>query len=71
MCTHAYVHLSYLNEQHVGLCDSFCLFVLKKRNGWEDNIKEWTGLEWNIILRKAENRKAWGKLVVKSQVVPQ
>ena len=20
---------------------------------WEDNIKEWTGLEWNIILRKS------------------
>ena len=38
---------------------------------WEDNIKEWTGLEWNIILRKAENRKEWRKLVVKSTVVPQ
>ena len=23
----------------------------KKR--WEDNIREWTGLEWNTILRKA------------------
>ena len=23
---------------------------------WEDNIKEWTGLEWDIMLRKAENR---------------
>ena len=38
---------------------------------WEDNIKEWTGLEWNIILRKAENREKWKKLVVKSTVVPQ
>ena len=35
------------------------------------NIKQWTGLEWNILLRKAENRKEWRKLVVKSTVVPQ
>ena len=40
-------------------------------NRWEDNIKEWTGLEWNIILRKAKNREEWRKLVVKSPVVPQ
>ena len=38
---------------------------------WEDNIKEWTGLEWNIMLRKAKNREEWRKLVVKSTVVPQ
>ena len=37
----------------------------------EDNIKEWTGLEWNIILRKAENREEWRKQVVKYTVVPQ
>ena len=36
----------------------------------KDNIKEWTGLEWNIILRKAENREEWRKLVVTSTVVP-
>ena len=37
----------------------------------EDNIKEWTGLEWNILLWKAENREEWRELVVKSTVVPQ
>ena len=42
-----------------------------KRKRWEDNIKEWTGLEWNTILRKAENREEWRELVVKSTVVPQ
>ena len=42
----------------------------RQRNRWEDNIKEWTGLEWNIILRKAENSKEWRKLVVKSTLVP-
>ena len=40
----------------------------RQRTRWEDNIKEWTGLEWNILLRKAEE---WRKLVVKSTVMPQ
>ena len=43
----------------------------RQRKRWQDNIKEWTGLEWNIILRKAENREEWRKLVVKFTVVPQ
>ena len=43
----------------------------RQRKRWEDNIKEWTGLQWNIILRKAENHEEWRKLVVKSTVVPQ
>ena len=42
----------------------------RQRKRWEDNIKEWTGLEWNIILRKAENREEWRKLVAKFTVVP-
>ena len=25
----------------------------------QSDIKEWTGLEWNIIPRRAENRKEW------------
>ena len=43
----------------------------RQRKRWEDNTKEWTGLECNIILRKAENHEEWRKLVVKSTVVPQ
>ena len=43
----------------------------RQRKRWEDNIKEWPGLEWNILLPKAENREEWRKLVVKSTVVPQ
>ena len=31
----------------------------RQRKRWEDNIKEWTGLEWNIILRKVKNREEW------------
>ena len=34
----------------------------RQRKRWEDNIKEWTGLEWNIKLLKAENREEWRKL---------
>ena len=43
----------------------------RQRKRWEDNIKEWAGLEWTILLRKAENREEWRKLVVISTVVPQ
>ena len=43
----------------------------RQKKRWEDNIKEWTGLDWNIIRRKAANREEWRKLVVKSTVVPQ
>ena len=43
----------------------------RQRKRWEDNIKEWTGPEWNILLRKAENHEEWRKLVVNSTVVPQ
>ena len=43
----------------------------RQRKRWKDNIKEWTGLEWNIMLWKAEYREEWRKLVAKSTVVPQ
>ena len=43
----------------------------RQRKRREDSIKEWTGLEWNNLLRRAENREEWRKLVVKSTVVPQ
>ena len=29
----------------------------RQRKRWEDSIKEWTGLEWNIILWEAEDRE--------------
>ena len=41
----------------------------KKR--WEDNIMEWTGLEFGKSQRAVENRGKWRKLVTKSSVVPQ
>ena len=42
-----------------------------QRKRWEDNIREWTGLEFTKSQRAVENRKKWRKLVVKSSVVPQ
>ena len=40
-----------------------------QRKRWEDNIREWTGLEFGRSQRAVE--KKWRKLVAKSSVVPQ
>ena len=42
-----------------------------QRKRWEDNIREWTGLEFGKSQRALENRKKLRKLVAKSSVVPQ
>ena len=43
----------------------------RQKKRWEDNIREWTGLEFAKSQRAVENREKWRKLVVKSSVVPQ
>ena len=43
----------------------------RQRKRWEDNIRQWTGLEFSKSQRAAENREKWRKLVAKSSVVPQ
>ena len=43
----------------------------RQRKRWEDNIREWTGLEFGKSQRALENREKWRKLVAKSSVVPQ
>ena len=43
----------------------------RQRKRWEDNITEWTGLEFGKSQRAVENREKWRKLVAKSSVVPQ
>ena len=43
----------------------------RQRGRWEDNIREWTGLEFAKSQRAVENRGKWRKLVAKSSVVPQ
>ena len=42
-----------------------------QRKRWEDNIGEWTGLEFAKFQRAVKNREKWRKLVEKSSVVPQ
>ena len=41
----------------------------RRRKRWEDNIREWTGLEFGKSQRAVENREKWRKLVAKSSVV--
>ena len=40
-----------------------------RQKKWEDNIREWTGLEFAKSQRAVENREKWRKLVAKSSVV--
>ena len=42
-----------------------------QRKRLEDNIREWTGLEFGKSQRAVENRETWRKLVANSSVVPQ
>ena len=43
----------------------------RQRKRWEDNIMEWTGLEFGKSQRAVDNRGKWRKLVAKSSVVHQ
>ena len=43
----------------------------RQKNRWEDNIREWTGLEFGRSRGAVENREKWRKLVAKSSVVHQ
>ena len=43
----------------------------RQRKRWEDNIREWTGLEFAKSQRAVKNWGKWRKLVAKSSVVPQ
>ena len=35
----------------------------RQRKRWEDNIREWTGLEFAKSQRAVENREKWRKVV--------
>ena len=43
----------------------------RQRKRWEDNIREWTDLEFAKFQGAVEKREKWRKLVVKSSVMPQ
>ena len=41
-----------------------------KKNRWEYNIKEWTGMGFGDSLRAAEDRDGWKGIVATLSVVP-
>ena len=47
-----------------------CKKERKAEKRWDDNIKEWTGMEFGDSLRAAEDRERWKGIVAKSSVVP-
>ena len=42
----------------------------RQRKKWEDNVREWTGLEFGKSQRAVENREKWRKVVAKLSVLP-
>ena len=42
----------------------------RQRKRWEDNMREWTGLEFGKSQRAVENREKWRKVVAKLSVLP-
>ena len=71
-------------QWHGHVCRSLCLAQTilqgtvkggrrqgRQRKRWEDNIREWTGLEFRKSQRAVEKKEKWRKLVAKSSVVPQ
>ena len=77
-CYRKILHISYkdhVTNEEVRAKIQQRIFLDKGRGGqrkrWEDNIREWTGLEFGKSQRAVENRGKWRKLVAKSSVVPQ
>ena len=42
----------------------------RQKKRWEDNIEEWTGMDFASSTRAAEDMTRWKGIVVKSSVVP-
>ena len=42
----------------------------RQKERWEENIKEWTGMDFASSTRAAENRTKWKGIVANSSVVP-
>ncbi|MEW8548558.1 MAG: hypothetical protein AB2693_34080, partial [Candidatus Thiodiazotropha sp.] len=40
----------------------------RQKKRWEDNIKEWTGMDFASSTKAAENSTKWKRIVVKSSV---
>ena len=58
-----------------GLAKTILQGIVKRKRGrqkkrWEDNIKEWTGMDFASSTRADENRTKWKGIVANSSVVP-
>ena len=42
----------------------------RQKKRWEDNIKEWTGIDFASSARATENRTRWKEIVANSSVGP-
>ena len=42
----------------------------RQKKGWEDNTKEWTGMDFASSTKAAENRTRWKGIVANSSEVP-
>ncbi|GFO14420.1 UDP-glucuronosyltransferase 2a1-like [Plakobranchus ocellatus] len=42
----------------------------RQKKRWDNNIREWTGLELRNTLRKAEDREEWKAVVRRSSAAP-
>ena len=42
----------------------------RQKKRWEDNIKEWTGMEFGDSLRATEDREGWKGSIATSSMVP-
>ena len=43
----------------------------RQKTRWEDNIKEWTGMSWNVIIKSGADRERCRRTVRSSPVAPQ
>ena len=56
-------------KNHINYCEPYSKRGRQKKR-WEDNIKEWTGMDFASSTRAAENRSRWKGIVANSSVVP-
>jgi len=52
--------LLWPNSRHLIYCWALVIFVMHR---WEVNLTNWTGLNTDILLRSAEDRRSWRKIV--------
>ena len=71
------LNISYKDPRSSGLAKTILQGTVKgkrkrgrQKKRWEDNIKEWTGMDFASSTRAVENRSKWKGIVAKSSVVP-